>query len=1128
MKKKLKAGTWYCHALKKSVKIMKIFLVLIVLGVGQLQAIDAYSQKAKLSLDFSRARIVQVLDEIENQTSYYFLFNEKLIDLDREVSIHVKDTEIEKILQSLLDGMNVDYQFVDRKIVLSPRETGQQPAAVSGKVTDSSGTPLPGVTVVVKGKTQGTITDANGNYRISGITADAVLVFSFVGMKPREIPVNGKARLEVSLEEETIGLEEVVAVGYGTQKRENIVGAVTSLDGDDIKSVPAASVTQSIAGRLPGVTVRQTNGEPGNLGANILIRGRTTLGGNTGPLIIIDGVQGRSMNEIDPADIASFSVLKDASAAIYGAQAANGVILINTKSGSSGAPRLNYHFYQGYMTPSVIPETTNAAEFATMLSEYQEYVGRTRTYTDEDIELYRSHADPWGHPDTDWYAELIKKWTTSSRHNLTIDGGFRGMTYYVSLGLKNDEAMYKTSSTNYKQYNVRAKLDIPINDWLKTNIDLAAFQTSRIYPYKGQGSIVGQSTRLKPTERAYWPNGLPGPDIEYGDNPVVTSTFAGGKKDQKTYRVQSTYAVTILPPFIKGLSLDARFNYDVNNYYSKEFYQPWILYFPNWDQATVDPQTGFITDMPLSPSLRGLDSPENTENYERTTNKTSNLSLTYAKKIGHHDFSVYAGYEQYSVDRNDFQGFRKYYISTLIQTMDAGGDLNKNTTGGAYIYGRRSLIGRVTYNYEQKYLAEILFRRDGSLKFPPKSRWGNFPGFLLGWRASEENFWKNNLAFIDYFKLRATYGIIGMDPGDPFQYTNKYNLGPGPIFGTAGNIVTIVGPPTVANQNITWETQTSQNIGFDSKFMNNVFHLNVEYFYNKRDHILAQRNASVPDFTGLSLPSENIARVDNQGFEIDGGIHKKINPDFQLDLAGNFSFSRNKVVFTDEPVKAQPWQQTTGHPYGARLMYDAIGVFADQAAVDAYPHWKNAEPGDLIFRDVNGDGEITADDKILIDNVDAPEVFYGITLDASWKNFTLSVLVQGQGKYLRDSNYDDRRGEDGNYFKWEYDNRWTPDNTNTNVPRAFSRSSWYWGNDQNMSTYWLANTAYARLKNVILSYEIPQRFYKKLGVSRATINLSGNNLALLYSATRKFDPEINGEGVYPLMKTFAIGADITF
>ncbi|MCK9413702.1 MAG: TonB-dependent receptor [Prolixibacteraceae bacterium] len=1018
--------------------------------------------------------------------------------------------------------INSSKPYIDKEFV------NQAQKAVSGKVTDSSGAPLTGVTVVIKGTTTGIITDSDGKYSLSNVPPGAILVFSFIGMKTQDVAVAGKTTINVAMDNETVGIEEVVAIGYGVQKRVNVVGSVISISGSSIQSIPSSSTSTAIAGRLPGVVVIQKNGEPGNTGAQILVRGRGTLGSNTGPLVIIDGVQGRSMNDIDPSDISSLSVLKDASAAIYGAQAANGVILITTKKGESGKPRLNYNFYQGFMTPTVIPVVCDAAEYATMISEYQSSKGATRTFSDADIALFKSGADPWGHPNTNWYGDLIKKWTTTSRHNLTIDGGFKGMTYYVSLGFKGDESMYKQSSTSYKQYNIRAKLDLPITDWLKAGIETAAFQLNRLYPYKSQDAIVGQSTRLVPTSRAYWPNGLPGPDIEYGDNPVVTSTFAGGKNDQKTYTLQNTFNVTITPPFVKGLAVNANFNYDVINFYSKRFYQPWILYYPNWNQVTKDPNTGFITDMVLSPTLRGLSSSQNEEDYKRTISQTGNINLTYAKKIGNHDLSIYAGYEQYTNNNNSFYGFRQYYISNLIQTMSAGGDLNKNTTGSMYIYARRSLIGRATYNYKEKYLAEFLFRRDGSLKFPPKSRWGNFPGFLLGWRASEEDFWKNNISFISYFKLRASYGVMGMDPGDPFQYMNKFTLAPGMVFGTASNIETVVGPPTVANPNITWETQTTRNIGFESKFMKELFHLNLEYFFNKRENILAPRNASVPDFTGLSLPNENIARVDNQGFEIEAGVHKKIRSDLRFDLTGNFSFNRNKVVFMDEPAKSKPWQSVTGHPYGAWLMYDAIGVFANQAAVDNYPHWAGAQPGDIIFRDVSGDGKINADDKILIDHTDAPEVFYGINLDATWRNFTLSVLVQGQGKYLRLNVYDDRRGEDGNYFKWTYDNRWTPENTVTNIGRAYSRGSFYWEHSTNMSTYWLDNVAYARLKNVVLSYNLPKRIYKSLGIANARIYFSGNDLGLIYSATKKFDPEVDGQGVYPAMRTFAFGANITF
>ncbi|MDR0575809.1 MAG: TonB-dependent receptor [Tannerella sp.] len=1008
---------------------------------------------------------------------------------------------------------------------------------ITGTVVDISGNPVAGVDVVEKGTTNGIITDMEGSFILTVLSPDATLVISYIGYVPQEIAVGDRASLDIVLQEDLQALDEVVVVGYGVQKKVNVVGAVTSLQGSALKTIPSSSATTAIAGRLPGVTVIQQNGEPGNLGARLLVRGRSTLGDNskTSPLIVIDGVQGRSIDEIDPNDIASLSVLKDASAAIYGAQAANGVILITTKEGESGKPRLNYNFYQGFMTPSVVPELCDAAEYATMLSEYQDNNGTVRTFTDRDIELFRSGVDPWEHPDTDWTGELIRDWTTTSRHNLTVDGGFRGMTYFLSLGYKADEAIYKQSSTKYDQYNIRAKLEFPITDWLKTGIDVAGFETHRQYPHKSAGDIIGAALRLKPTSPAFWPTGEPGPDVENGDNPVVTSSFAGGKNDQKTYRLQNTFKASITPPFIRGLSLNVSYDYDVSNFYRKRFFHTWTLYFPNWEQAVRDPQTGFVTAMSLTPALRGsqgLNSPQNTEDYQRTINRTANVNLAYAGKFGDHEVTAYAGFEQYTSDYNDFEAYREGYLSTLVQTMDAGANLNKSNGGKVSIYARRSLIGRVTYGYKGKYLAEVVFRRDGSLKFPPSGRWGNFPGALAGWRASEEDFWKNNIApVINDFKIRASYGVIGMDPGDPYQYINKYSIASvnGMVFGTGSEIETTIGPPTTANPYITWETQKSQNIGFDSRLANNLIHFSFDYFYNRREDILAARNASVPSFTGLSLPNENLARVDNRGIEADAGVHKTFGRDWLVNFGANLSFNRNKVVFQDEPAKVVPWQETTGRPYGATLMYDAIGVFRDQKHVDNYAHWANAQPGDIIFRDVNEDGQITADDKILVDHTDAPEIFYGINLDVTWKNFTLSVLLQGQGKHLkRNAGTDDRRGEGGNYFKWMYVDRWTKDNTDTSVPRPWDRANQYWNFNTNLSTFWYDNMAYLRLKNVVLSYVIPPEYYRRIGVSRASVFLSGNNLALLYSATDKFDPEADGIGVYPIMKTFAIGANISF
>ena len=1032
----------------------------------------------------------------------------------------------------------------------NPSGADQQQISVSGTISDAeTGTAMPGVNILVKGTSIGAISDGDGKFTLSTAERNATLVFSFIGYITQEIPLAGKVIINVALKAELTGLDEVVVVGYGTQKRANVIGSVTSISGASIQSIPAANVTTSLSGRLAGSIFIQNTGEPGQEGARIMIRGRSSMGSSdnntniasTAPLVVIDGITGRSMNDIDSYDIESLSVLKDASAAIYGASAANGVIIITTKKGQEGKPKLNYQFYQGFMTPTVMPQVTNAGDYSTMLSEFQDANHRPRSFSNADIALFYSGADPWRHPNTNWVNDLVKEWTTSSKHTVTIDGGFKGANYYLSLGLKTDESIYKQSSTSYKQYNVRTKIELPITDWLKASINVAGFQIEKVYPTKSADAIWGQATRLVPTQWSFWPNGLPGPDIEYGDNPVVTSTFQTGKDDQKTYKIQNTFGVSITPPFVKGLAISGSFDYDVNNFYRKQFITPWILYYPNWptaanpNTATVDPVTGFITSMDVIPTQRagtGVSAPQNREWYQRTYNKTGNINFTYNRKFGDHSVSFYGGYEQYTNNYNELFGYRTYYISPAIQTMDAGADLDKSNSGGVSIYARKSYIARASYDYKGKYLIEALLRRDGSLKWAPEGRWGNFPGLLLGWRASEEGFWKDNIAFINYFKLRASYGQMGMDPGNSFQYLNKFNLNTGLTFGTGKVIETTVIPANVANPIITWETQTTQNVGFDSKFLNDLITLNADVFYNKRENILAQRDASVPNFTGLSLPSENIARVDNKGFEVELGFNKTINSDLRFSVTGNYSYNHNTVIFNDEPARAVPWQVRTGKSYGVSLLYDAIGIFKDSTytvnGVPNYPRWSGAKPGDVIFRDVNDDGKIDANDRILVDYTDGPRTFYGATFDATWKDFSFSVLIQGQGKYLRWNFYDERRGEAGNYYQWNFDNRWTATNTVTDVARAFNRYDYYWNSGVQNSTYWLDNTAYCRLKSLVLTYNIPASLYKSLGISRASVYISGNNIALLYTATKHFDPEIGSAGIYPALKTIAFGANITF
>ncbi len=995
---------------------------------------------------------------------------------------------------------------------------------ITGTVSDDGNSPIIGANIVELGTTNGTITDVEGNFSLD-VKEGAILQISYIGYLAQEINTEEKTTFHIVLQEDTHLLQEVVAIGYGTQRKENLVGAVSAVSGEEIQSVHSGDVTNAISGRLPGAIVMQPTGEPGRNEAIIMVRGRTTLGDNIGPLVVIDGIPDRSLYEIDPGDIESISLLKDASATIYGSQAANGVVLVTTKGGSEGN-WMSYQFYQGFKTPTILPKAASAAEYAQYISDYQDYEGLARLYSDEDIELYKNGRDPWEHPQTDWMNDLVKKWTTESRHHLSLSGSHNNMKYYGSFGYRDEQAMYAQESTNYKQYNLRLKLDIPITDWLETSVYYGGYMTKRKYPTVPTYQLVGWASMVVPTEPSFWPTGEPGPDFEGGVNPVVNTSFEAGYDKQDNYKNEITFRGSLKPERMKGFSLNAFYTFDVNNQNSKRFMKPWTLYYADWNSA-IRNSDGFITAMDLIPQKRGLESPELTEANFRHLKKMANISASYEKDFGAHAFSLFGAYEQLKEDSNGFDAYRRHYLSDLVQTLNAGGENDKTNSGWMGIYARQSWIGRFNYNFKEKYLFEFIFRRDGSLKFPPNSRWGNFPAFLLAWRASEEDFWRENLSVINYFKLRASYGQMGMDPGDPFQYMNKYSLDTGMTLGTGKDVVTKIYQSVIANPAITWEKQHTFNLGFDSQFLNQMFHLNAEFFYNKRSDILAARNASVPAFTGLALPLENIAKVDNRGFEIDAGFHKQITPEVGLDLSGNFSWNKNKIVFMDEPESAVPWQRLTGHAYGSVLAYKAIGIFRSQEELDNYPHWTGAKPGDVIFEDVSGDGIINADDRILLQKTDAPQIFYGLMVDLSYKDWTLSLQGQGQGSFYK-SAIEGNRGIGMNVYQWMARDYWTPENSNAHRARPFHRADQYWSYISNTNTYWFDNMAYFRLKNAVISYSLPKKITDYAGITHANLFVSGNNLLLLYAKQRHYDPEVGNPQYYPAMKTISLGLNIHF
>jgi TonB-linked SusC/RagA family outer membrane protein len=1119
---------------------MRITVFLLLFSVVQVMGESSYSQNTRLSLNLKNVSIEKVLDEIENQSEFYFLFNQKLVNVDRKIDINVKNKRIKDILGNLFPDSDVNYMVIDHQILLSPQnlqikdtQRYKQPQGiiVTGKVTDEDGNPLPGVNIVIKGTLAGTITDADGSYSIDVDDPDATLVFSFIGYQEKIVELNGRQEINVALQQSITELEEVITIGYGRQKKKIIVGSVASVKGDMLVETASSDITNAISGRLPGLTVMQPTGEPGKNTANIQVRGRTTLHGTT-PLVVIDGIPGRSMVELDPVDIEDITLLKDAAASIYGATAANGVILITTKRGESEKPRLQIDSYQGFSTPTIVPEICDAAEYATLVSEYQIYEGRERSFSDEDIELFRSGKDPWEHPNTHWMDLLIADWTTRSKHSMTLDGTLKSIGYYFSFGYKNEEAIYEQESTSYNQYNTRAKLDIPVTDWMKVSYDFAGFRTYRTYPAVDVNWIYSDATKLAPTTQGVWPNGKPGLSHPEGKNPVVVSSFKTGHDDKTNYIMENTFGLNLTP--IENLSIEGRYSFDIDNQYHMYFRNPWLLYKGDWDTAEDTDGDGFIDNMELIPVQVGAEAPKMQENYNRGLLKMIFANIRYMINFGNHQISFFGALEQLNNDKNSFGGFRTYYISDKVQTLSAGGEGEKDNWGERWIYARRSYIGRLSYNYKEKYLAEISIRRDGSLKYSPDNRWGNFPSVMLGWRASEEDFWQENLSFINYFKLRASYGKLGMDPGSPYQYLNKYVISNGMAFGTDKTVETTVSQESFANTNITWEKEDVFNVGFESQFLDNTFNLEADFFYKKRYDILIYRNASIPRFTGLALPQENLAEVDNRGLEIIGGYKTVFGKDFRLYLSGNISYNKNTVVYMDEPEKSVPWQELEGNSYGVKLMYQSIGVFVDEEQVESYPHWSGAKAGDIILEDVDGDNDIDKDDQILFEGTDSPRTFYGISLDLSYKNWNFSMLVQGQGKFYRRHTPSYYRGEGSNYLKWHYDNRWTQGdlpgiekNINTDVPRVWSFQDQYW--QVNNNTYWYDNMAYCRLKNVVLSYQIPTKvFGSRIGISSARVFVRGNNLFLIYSAQHNFDPEVGNPLIYPPTRTIATGINVTF
>lgn len=1109
---------------------MKLTILLMTLFVSGVFATNAVSQVSKITLAMTDVTVEQVMGAIEKQTDYLFVYNKREVDLGRKVTVMAEDKAVAEVLSAIFRSTDIIYAMEGSNIMLMVnRQPAQQSRQIGGKVTDSDGRPLPGVTVILKGTTQGTVTNFEGEYLLTDIPENATLVFSFVGMLAQEIVVGSQTTINVKMQEETIGLEEVVAVGYASQKKATITGAVGKVEGEKLEVAQPTNFTNSLTGRVPGLVTVSNKGIPGDDEPTIRIRGNNTLNNNS-PLIVIDGVPDRGMSRLSAQDIESVTVLKDASAAIYGSRAANGVILITTKRGVEDKLQTSVTFNQGFASPTVLPDMAPSWLYATMMNEVDMYAGQSPRFSEEDIQKFKDGSSPYTHPNTDWFDEVFKPFSLETNANINLRGGTEKLKYFTSLGGRYQDATYKRSGTSYSQINFRSNIDAKLSDNLNLAIDIAGRQENRNLPIYRSGIAFRIIPRGKPTDVAWWFDEYPGPDVESDWHPGLMGTDIPGYDKRKNYVFESNIKLDFQVPWVKDLVLTGNFSVDKSFSNKKVWQVPYYLYV--WDKESYD-ENGLPK---LSSSKRGISEPRLDQEMNNGQRIVSNFLVNYKKQLDEkHLIKVLAGTEVTVGESGYFSALRKYFLSESIPELFAGGDLEKDNTGASSEYARMNYFGRINYDYLSKYLLEFVWRYDGSYIFPEDKRWGFFPGVSAGWVVSEEGFWKNGVDFIDFFKFRGSWGQTGNDRIGNFQYLSTYEFGDDWMLNSfERNIFTTGGgdknktlyESRIPNENITWEVANQTNIGFEAKLMQGKLSIEGDYFYNVRSNILIQRNASIPSSAGFSLPPENIGEVVNQGGEFNIGYGNNIR-DFNYFVTVNGGYTKDKVTFWDEEPGIPDYQKREGHPMQSELYYQAIGIFKDWDHVNSYPHWTGARPGDIIFEDVNDDKKIDGLDRVRDYRGAIPKFIGGLNFDLSYRNFYATVLFQGATGKIRYHYVES--GEAGNYYMVDAVGRWTEDNPEADKPRSFSYVGEYWRSNEGRNTYWLRSADYVRLKNMEIGYNMPQSVNTKLGTNGLRVYVSGSNLLTWCPDISDFDPESTSSyWDYPPHRVINLGVTVNF
>lgn len=1128
---------------KQLFRIMRITILSLFIFAGGLFATEVSSQMMKVSISANNISTAKIIDEIEKQTDYLFVYKANEVNLEKKVNIDAEDTSVAEVLNKVFGNTNIYYAMEGKNIMLMRKASAdnaapKQGSYIKGIVKDTYGEPIIGANVVVKGAQQsGTITGLDGDFSLE-TSPDVTLIVSYIGYITREIPLNGKTTIDIILEEDLQNIEEVVVVGYGVQKKSVVTAALSRVTADELDKGTPTSVQDVLKGKVSGVQITAESGQPG-MDSKIRIRGTGTVN-NSDPLYIIDGMpSSNGINFLNPSDIESIEVLKDASsAAIYGARGANGVVLVTTKSGTyKQKTSVSYEFTYGIQNPAKKIDLMNSEEYQMIMNEMAANSGKPDYFpTPSNV-------------DTDWFEELRYKNAPITTHKVSISGGNENSTHYASFGYIGQDGILAKGYADYERYNGRLNysntlLDAKDRRWLNKIVLGSNLSYSRS---EKTGSTIGNSedsgiiaslNMLPPTEGIYqtdpaeieryntiYPNHVKSPDgrvYNIIDMREIVNPMASLQVNNNQRIVSQIF--------------NANFNLDIHII-------PGLKY-----RTTAGMEWGFASDKKVTPvyelntTTKNANSRINDEKREAYSWQWENI-VSYEKSWGVHNFGALLGTTLASYAYSKLKG-EDYNLLTVdldkaYIDIATGDRSDERVEGTANDHKLASVFGRLNYNYDEKYMIETVLRRDGSSNFSDKHKYAIFPSVSVGWTMTRENFMRNRPEWFSFMKLRASWGQNGNENIGAFKYTSMMSMGYNAVVG--GKAVSGAKPTGYVYKDLKWETSEQTDLGIDFRFLNNSLTFSFDYFVKKTKDMLM--DVPLPEYTGYRNMSINVGTVKNEGFEFEASYRFRVGK-VDFSLGGNASYIKSKVTDLGAGRTELDWlggglggavtHMESGRPYGFFYGYVTDGIFQNQAEIDSYVNNEgkkiqpNAKPGDVRYKDLDGNGTISGDDRDMIGNPN-PDWTYGFSLNANWKNFDLYAFFQGvQGvdiyKFYRRANI--------TYANWERSwlGRWHGEGTSNKLPRIEEgdpRNNTNW-----VSDLFVEDGSYLRMKVLQLGYQLPIKLTRKAFIQKLRFYVQAENLFTITDYTG-YDPEVGTRrgfdgGTYPQARTFTFGANIVF